>query len=471
MNRSAAYAGTSLAVLAPCIWQRRIQAGDLSSHIYNAWLAELIGQGKASGLVLVHQTQNVLFDLLLSGLLRVAGAAGAQRMAVGMAVLIFFWGAFALVQRMSRRTPWMWTPCLAMLAYGWVYHMGLFNFYLSLGLSFWALAVSGWRAPAVLFLLAYVAHPMPVAWATGVMAYREAARRMAPRYRAGLLAAALGALAAMALLFKTLLRGQWMPDQGLGFSGADQLWVFGPRYIPLAGAVLVLWALWFAGVLRERGVRRTLLDWRLHVWMLTAACIVLIPTVVVLPGTEQAESLLIGRISLAGAVLYCGLAASAPMRRPLAGAMALVAGAFFVFIYQDEAALNRVEDRMEQAVAQLPTGQRVVSALMDTNLREFALLHVIDRVCVGRCYSYANYEPSVAQFRVRAAGENGIVAADFRDSWAMQAGGYVVKARDLPLYRVDLCGQDERSLCAAPVAEGVRLERRWLHVTPELWRE
>ena len=30
---------------------------------------------------------------------------------------------------------------IAMLAYGWVFHMGFMNFYLATGLSFWAFAL------------------------------------------------------------------------------------------------------------------------------------------------------------------------------------------------------------------------------------------------------------------------------------------------------------------------------------------
>jgi hypothetical protein len=165
--------------------------GDLSSHLYNAWLAQLIAQGKAGGLTLVKQSSNVLFDVLLGALLRVFGPGPAQRIAVSAAVLVFFWGALALVGAISRReTPWLWTPCLAMLAYGWVFHMGLFNFYVSLGLAFSARALAErrqdhWRArwPTVGMLVsaAYVAHPMPVAWAIGVLAYTRVARAMAPR--------------------------------------------------------------------------------------------------------------------------------------------------------------------------------------------------------------------------------------------------------------------------------------------------
>ena len=40
------YVGVSLAVLIPCYWHRYIQAGDLGSHVYNAWLAQMVQQGR-----------------------------------------------------------------------------------------------------------------------------------------------------------------------------------------------------------------------------------------------------------------------------------------------------------------------------------------------------------------------------------------------------------------------------------------
>src|ERR1700739_4327089 len=66
----------SALVLAPCFWQAHIQAVDLSSHLYNAWLSILIGEDKAPGLFLAFQRTNVLFDLILSGLMRLAGPWG-----------------------------------------------------------------------------------------------------------------------------------------------------------------------------------------------------------------------------------------------------------------------------------------------------------------------------------------------------------------------------------------------------------
>src|SRR5262249_52931433 len=155
----------------PCYWQPRIQAGDLSSHIYNAWLAQLIESGRTQGLIIVSQTTNLLFDLLLGGLFRLLGPEPAQRIAVSVAVLVFVWGAFVFASVVAGKRSWYLMPCLAMLAYGWVFHMGFFNFYLSLGLCFWALAAA-WRptrnhliAAAILLVLAYISHALPVAWA------------------------------------------------------------------------------------------------------------------------------------------------------------------------------------------------------------------------------------------------------------------------------------------------------------------
>ena len=60
------YLWASLLLLLPCYWQPRLQAGDLSSHIYNAWLVRLIEQGRTQGLVAV-------WGLLFLTLIRRAG--------------------------------------------------------------------------------------------------------------------------------------------------------------------------------------------------------------------------------------------------------------------------------------------------------------------------------------------------------------------------------------------------------------
>src|SRR5277367_4660938 len=91
----------SVLLLVPCVWHRHVEAGDLGSHVYNAWLAQLIGKGQAPGLYLAHQWNNVLFDFVLLGVANVAGFVAAEKIVVAAAVLIFFWGVFALLAAMS----------------------------------------------------------------------------------------------------------------------------------------------------------------------------------------------------------------------------------------------------------------------------------------------------------------------------------------------------------------------------------
>ena len=45
------FAFVSAVLLIPVFWHRRIEAGDLPSHLYNTWLAQLIRQGKGAGIV------------------------------------------------------------------------------------------------------------------------------------------------------------------------------------------------------------------------------------------------------------------------------------------------------------------------------------------------------------------------------------------------------------------------------------
>jgi len=466
----------SILLLVPCFWQPRIQAGDLSSHLYNAWLAQLIERGQAPGLTLARQSNNVLFDLMLSGLMRAFGAAAAQRIAVSVAVLVFFWGAFAFVWSGSglrpRQAPWQLAPCLAMLAYGWVFHMGLFNFYISLGLCLGALALVRRRqrwalaAAAPLIGIAYVAHPLPVVWAIGVFVYGQAAHAIRPRRRIWLM---LGTLAALALA--GFLLGAFFPtrrgvDQLVSITGADQFWVYGRYYIVIGLAVLAVWALCFGCVLQTRGAARTLLDVRFQLCVVCAAALVLLPGGVLLPGFRSGLDYIAERMSLAGAVLFCALVASVRLPKPLVGAMAAIAVVFFGLSYTDERALNTVETQMERVVAQLPPGQRVVSALADPESRIQSLAHVVDRICVGRCFSYANYEPATAQFRVRAYRENPFVVSDYGDSWSIQTGQYVVKPRDLPLYNLDLCEPGSPRICIVSSRAGATLRNTGLRVTP-----
>ncbi len=69
----------SALLVVPCFWHSRIQAGDLGSHVYNAWLAQLIEHHQISGLTIARQWNNILFDVLLLHVANLAGFAAAEK--------------------------------------------------------------------------------------------------------------------------------------------------------------------------------------------------------------------------------------------------------------------------------------------------------------------------------------------------------------------------------------------------------
>ncbi len=438
------YVLASLLALAPCYWQQHVQAGDLSSHIYNAWLAQLIESGHGQGLVIAGQTTNILFDLMLSGIFKIGGAELSQRISVSVAVLVFVWGAFAFVSAVSGRRPWHLLPCIAMLAYGWVFHMGFFNFYLSLGLCFWALALS-WK-PArlriamagVLLALAYSAHALPVLWTVCVMAYVWIARRLSSNARTLVITGCLAAVVVLQAIASQALVTRWSPHQIALSTGADQAWVFDSKYSLAIAGVLLVWGLLFLDTVHRTGWREIVFSIPFQICASSAMAVFILPDAVLIPGSGHGLVYIAERMSLPVGISVCAWLGAAQPTAFARAAMLLVAFVFFGFLYRDERALNRFEDRMQDAVAQLSPGQRVVSGVDDPDLRVNALTHMIDRVCVGRCFSYANYEPSTALFRIRVMGKSPIVTADYGDSFQMQRGTYVLKDRDLPLYKLDL---------------------------------
>jgi hypothetical protein len=199
-----------------------------------------------------------------------------------------------------------------------------------------------------------------------------------------------------------------------------------------------VWGLLFLDLLRRSGARQVVCGIPFQVCLISASAVSLLPNMVLIPGFHHALVYIAERMSLGVGISVCALLGAVRPRAVARYAMVLVAGIFFGFLYRDERALNAFEDRMQDAVATLAPGQRVISAIDDPQLHVLAVPHVIDRVCVGRCFSYANYEPSTAQFRVRAEGPNPYVISDYRDSFKAQLGTYMVKTEDLPLYTIGL---------------------------------
>ncbi len=456
----------SVLVLVPCFWQAHIQAVDLSSHLYNAWLSILIGEGKAPGLAIVSQRTNVLFDLVLTGLMRAVGPWAAEHIAVSLAVLVFFWGAFAMICAISRRRPWYTLAFIAVLAYGWTYHMGFMNFYLSLGLSCFAFSLlwkRHWKSAVCalpLVALALVAHALPVAWLAGATAYTWLARSIPARARPILMFAAVTLLAVTRQFLMSHFATRWESSQFISMTGADQIWIFQSKYHPLEFMLLVIWFSLFLRLVKRESREEVLFGMPLQLCVVVGAAVLFLPGAILLPGYDHALRYISERMSLVVGVAGCALVSSVSPGRREKAAIAVLMVVFFSFLYIDARALNYVESLMEQSVAQIPPGARVISALCDQHKDVNLLGHMLDRVCIRHCFSYANYEPSSAAFRVRVSGENSVVVAEDHDSNALQEGRYVVKPGDLPLYQIYLHGSylDTRLLAAGEVTGATCLE-------------
>jgi hypothetical protein len=236
---------------------------------------------------------------------------------------------------------------------------------------------------------------------------------------------------------------RWSFQQITLSTGADQVNVFDAKYSTVFVGLLLVWALLFLQLIKRAGAKQVLVSLPFQFFVLSAAGVFIIPTLVLLPGFQHALVFIAERMSLGVAICVCALLGRAEPRKLERYAMAAVVLVFFGFLYRDERILNSFEDQMQDVVAGLPEGQRVVSAVDDPTLRTNPLTHMIDRVCIGHCYSYANYEPSTTQFRLRVIAPNPYIISTYDASHELQMGAYVVKESDVPLYQLFL---NERGL-------------------------
>jgi len=370
-------------VLVPCFWQRRIQAGDLGSHVYNAWLAQLIQQGNAPGLRIVPQWNNVLFDWMLSGLASIFGLVAAEKLAVSGAVLIFFWGAFALTCATARSVPWSLLPLIAAIAYGWTFRAGFFNYYIAIGLSFFALAIF-WRGRtserliAFAFLpLIWLAHPLAVLWLVGAASCLVVAERV-PRRLHFLF---LFAVAAFMLGVHFYLTRHFITDGTSTplhqITGADQFFLFGIRYFYLALALSLFVCAAFGVDAFHR--RREVGYWRnfsipAQLYAAIEMGVFLLPASIYFPIYGTATAFVMERLSSVSAVLACCILAAMQPRKWHVAGFAAFAVVFFAFVYQDEAVLNGMEQQAERLVGDLPPGARVMETIFAPPVRASILL-------------------------------------------------------------------------------------------------
>ena len=92
----------------------------------------------------------------------------------------------------------------------------------------------------------------------------------------------------------------------------------------------------------------------------------------------------------------------------------------------------------------------------------------MDRACIGHCFSYANYEPSSGQFRIRARPGSPVAAASDDDSEDMQAGEYEVQEEDLPMMEIYQCDEkDLTKLCIRSLTAGEKNGRLGYEPNPD----
>jgi hypothetical protein len=456
----------STALLIPCFWQRHIQAGDLASHVYNAWLAQLVEAGKAPGVYVVWQWKNVLFDLMLLNLGKLFGFGVAEKIAVSVCVLVFFWGVFTLISVATRRRPWMLTPALAMLAYGYVFYMGFMNYYLSLGLACFGL-VALWhgerRGILIALLLApltLLAHPLGFLWLVAAGAYRLLWPRMKgwEEWIPPAVAIGIGLAVRWVLARHPEYQPDWPDAPFFRWNGADQFWVFRPAtwYVSLAmiafGAVATLLDLpsWRRG--NGNGKERRLFP----EFFAVAFCLTsLLPENLRPDQNAGWIGLLVTRLTLISAIfIFCWLGTLRPRAWHFL-ALAACAAVYFSFIYRDTRLVGRMEENAEKITRELAPGTRVLATIFEPPDYRMVTLHVVDRACVGHCFLYSNYEAATKQFRLRTSEGSPVAVASADDSEVMQFGSYDVQDEDLPLKEIYQCDAgDWTKLCIRDLKAG-----------------
>ena len=456
-----AMVGASAALLVPCFWHRHIQATDLGSHVYNAWLAQLIQQGKAPGLHIVPQTSNVLFDLMLSILFQAFGPIAAERIAVSITVLLFFWGGFALCTAVAgSRSAWVVSSLLAMICYGFIFNTGFFNCYLSVGLSLFGLAVL-WRGSRWDYLLLvplggliWMSHLLGAAGFVSLGAFLLLSRRLRLQWQL-LLTSCVLVVYSLGLWY-VLNRFPIVPAETnlYWMLGADQFVTYSWQYGFVSIAVLIACAIALTFGWRRSGREAWLRTavW-LQLWAIIAIAVFFAPGGVLHPKLHF-MGYLPDRASLYSAVLMCVAVAAARPSKMVAGMLGVIAIAFFALLYRDTAWMDVLEAKVEKAIVQLEPGDLVLATILLPAKSRIHEQHAIDRACIGRCFNFGNYEPASGQFRIKADPNNRIVLPDQHSIDAVNEGRYAVQPQDLPIHEVYSCGPTLDDICVHQLRAG-----------------
>jgi hypothetical protein len=166
--------------------------------------------------------------------------------------------------------------------------------------------------------------------------------------------------------------------------------------------------------------------------------------------------LLVSRLTVISAIFALCILSSLRPNKPAAVATLACSIFFFTLLYRDTATLNRLEANADSLTAALPFGTLVIPTLgSPSNSRIQFVHHIVDRACIGHCFTYSNYEPSAGQFHLRVLPGSPIIAYRAADAQEMEAGNYIVRASDPPFVDIYQCGPtDFTILCARTLTPG-----------------
>jgi len=354
--------------------------------------------------------------------------------------------------------------------------MGFFDYYLAIGLSFFSLAIF-WRGTAwermvavAIAPLVLLAHPVGLVWLVSASIYVGTASILPRRWQFLMFGAAVAVLFAEHYYFQRHFEVEAAPHSLFWFNGTDQLILFGNRYWIPAVALLVFAAVALAIDLlrrrRERGLAQSY-GIPLQLYILAVLAVPLLPRGIHFSQHTAPIALLTERLTSVSLVLVCCmLGAMRPSKWHLAGSAA-VAAVFFAFLYRDTGTVNKMEAQAERLVRTLPANQRVMATIKAPPDSRILIQHMIDRACVGHCFSYGNYEPSSNVFHVRAIPGNPYVLTTYEDAVDTESGEYTVQPEDLPVYQVYQCSLSSTELCIRPLEAGEENDRLGIHPDDE----
>jgi hypothetical protein len=250
-------------------------------------------------------------------------------------------------------------------------------------------------------------------------------------------------------------------------TGAEQFWLYGNKYLIVAASILVIWSVLFLERLDQRDMSR---DPIVHLWCLNVAGFALLPSGIQFPGYQFGLLFISQRVSLFVAILFSAVIGGCRYGRGLTRLSALVAAAFFTFVYMDEKAINLVQAQIAALLADLPSGQRVVVALHDPGSDHLnGLVHVGSGACTGHCFDYGNYEAATGQFRIRAVGPNSFVAPTMRLVREMELGEHIVTPAEAPLYSICPSPNPSQQLVLRKLDAGDKTCLTRIQVTPQFF--